>query len=87
MKLIITYPVGDEYTYSSTTTICIEYESEEKLLLDIEVWAIKHKGENLLYCGSGFNGTDLFPEDYLDNLEFNSFKIRTLEQWFEDESK
>lgn len=84
MKFVITYPCGDEYTASWEGVTCIEYESEEKLLCDIHEWAVENKDKLFMYCGTGFKDTDLFPCNYLDNIEYNLFEIRTLEKWFED---
>jgi len=36
MKLVVSYSVGDGYTYSCQSDVPVEYESAEQLLVDIE---------------------------------------------------
>ena len=78
-KYVISYQWGDEYEVGiHTGYICIEYESYDKLLSDINKWANKNRKKNVLYAGTGFNGTDLAPEDYFND----GFLIQELDEWF-----
>ena len=80
MKLVITYDVGDGCTYGYEVNECVEYESAEAFICDLEKWVKENKdSEPSPYAGSGFLGTNIQP----DNSQ-GQFLVRTLDQWFDN---
>lgn len=78
-KYVISYQWGDEYEVGiHTGYICIEYESYDKLLFDIDKWAKDNPDEIVTFAGTGFNGTDLSPHEYFND----GFLIQELDEWF-----
>jgi hypothetical protein len=45
MKLVVCFSTGDGYTYSTNHVLPIEYDSEEQLLVDIEVEVMRAVNE------------------------------------------
>lgn len=78
-KYVISHTWGDEFEVGfHIGYICIEYESYDKLIFDIDTWAKENREEIVFYAGTGFNGTDLSPEDYFND----GFLIQELDEWF-----
>lgn len=83
MKLVLTWVCSDDCTYSCDVVNCVEYESEEAFLVDLEQWCLDNPRPTSI-CGRGFCGTDVDSSVFYEHRGFYDFKIRTLEQWFED---
>lgn len=102
MKLVVTFTAGDGCTYSCEVDCPVEYESEEALAVHLEehckAWAAKYlmgapEGVNLgdwwieREKADRFPGTNLFASELLFDKEYVAPEIRTLEAWFEAQSK
>ena len=83
MKLVITYTEGDGCSYSCDVTECVEYESAEAFICDLGEWVTENIHESFLEYGSGFLGTNISPNVFLERHE-NGFYVRQLEHWFND---
>lgn len=82
MKLIIKFYDSDGCEWQATNTIPIEYESAEKLLVDMEEWAKMTEVSKDIYIG-GWNGTGICTSDILGTAEYSSITIMTLDEWFD----
>ncbi len=98
MKLVMTFSVGDGYTYSSEIVYPIEYESVEKAEYDFLVaWEAKikdneyprgpeWKGHDFTIFGREFDPSDFasyITEGDKDKKVYDEPKFYTLENWWE----
>lgn len=96
MKLVVTYAVGDSACGYATVHQPVEYESAEKLLIDLEegwkkwrsmMWS-KQKPEDWTYDAHLENTVLQFhqfaSEDPGERV-FEAPKVRILEEWFSEE--
>ena len=78
MKIVMSYTLSDDCTYSSDHVICMEAESIEAAYC--EFVDLYEKGEKFEYCGYEFYGCEFekhnFPEfrELDDWFEYNKFK-------------
>ena len=89
MKIVVTYSIGDGCTWSADSVIPVEYESEEALLVDLEEAANAYLSKKPMDRDSEtkLSGTNIFIDHLIENGKYYAPSIRTLEQWFADESK
>ena len=77
MKLVVTWSVGDGYTYCCDVVEPVEYESPEAFLDDWEQWKLANP-KPILYVGEGFAGTSLDA-----SIDSDSVNVYELEEWFD----
>ena len=91
-RLVVVYHIGDGYTYSTDVVVPLEYESEEKFIVDFDEWL-----DSVLQKAGG----DMHPLFTVGTHNFKSYEfiykhdgkyykdlpeIYTLETWFEETS-
>jgi hypothetical protein len=85
MRLIVTYSVGDGYTYSATVTEPVIHESPESFIVEFEEKCTKaHNGDDSEFevGGQTFNAYDFYEEG-----RYFGPSILTVDQYFEQLEK
>lgn len=90
MKLIMTFEIGDGYTFNADVTIPIEYKSAEAAIVDFETIAKKtyaesrgawpRPSEEFVFAGHKFHVDNHFGRPG----EFISPRFPTVDEWFEE---
>ena len=87
VKLVMSYTVGDGYTWSAKENLPFEYESAEAAIVEFERLAIEAFGDgtyktrrSFMFAGREFEPSD-FRSFELDRWYFPEFY--TLDEWFE----
>lgn len=80
MKLVILHYYSDGYTYSGVSTIPIERESEEALIVELEQWAKQNENHFGYWKNTGIEANTI-----LDKNKCCAVEVMTMDKWFERE--
>lgn len=80
MKLVILHHYSDGCTYSGVSTIPIEWESEEALIVELEEWAKENENRFGYWKNTGIEANTI-----LDKSEYCAVEVITMDKWFERE--
>jgi hypothetical protein len=92
MRLIVTYSVGDGYTYSATVTEPVIHESPESFIVEFEEKCTKaHNGDDSEFevGGASFCASNFYElaEGYPVKYFYITPTILTIDQFFEELEK